>query len=179
MYFSFRLLYSSFLFGCSLYFLTLLKTSNFSLCESVPLPSSLIIFMIITLNSWVDCLSPLHFMLLLGIYLLWNMFLCCLIFPNLLFLFLHYLVGWLYFPTLEKWPALGDIPCVPAAHSPLVTQAVCSRDSLYEGCLGPSVVGSYVGGLAGLVGPQSGWLPGPALCGGGRPLVGRGQSWGG
>lgn len=59
----------------------------------------------------------------------------------------------------------------PAAHSPIVTPMwpvqglVCDRLTA-------------VGGLAGfarpvLLGPWSGWLPGPALCGCCWPLVGR------
>ena len=36
-----------------------------------------------------------------------------------------------------------------------------------------------MGGLVGMVGPWSGWLPGPALCGGCGLLVGRVGSWGG
>ena len=51
-------------------FLNSLQTSNFSLCVSILLPSSFIIFKIITLNSFtVDCLTPLHLVLLLGFYL--------------------------------------------------------------------------------------------------------------
>ena len=45
--------------------------------------------------------------------------------------------------------------------------------------MGPSVVAGYVGGLVGLVGPWSSWLPGPALCGGCWPLVGKAGSRGG
>ena len=56
-----------------------------------------------------------------------------------------YLLGWLRFPTLEKWPFVGDILCVQAAYSPLVTRAVCSRGALYMGCTGPSVVMSELG----------------------------------
>ena len=33
-----------------------------------------------------------------------------------------YVVDWLCFLTLEKWPSVGDVLCVPAVHSPLVTQ---------------------------------------------------------
>lgn len=41
------------------------------------------IFMIITLNSyWVDYLSLLHLVILLGFYLAWNIFLYLLILPN-------------------------------------------------------------------------------------------------
>ena len=53
--------------GCSLYFLFVKKkTSNFSLCASIPLPSSSIIFTITTLFQ-VDCQSSI---LLLRLYLI-------------------------------------------------------------------------------------------------------------
>ena len=51
-----------------------------------------------------------------------------------------YLVGWLHFLTLEKGPFEGEILCVPAAHSPLVTKAICSRGVPYVGCMDPSLV---------------------------------------
>ena len=37
-----------------------------------------------------------------------------------------YCVGQLCFLTLEKWPYIGDVLWGPAAHSPLVTRAICS-----------------------------------------------------
>ena len=37
------------------------------------------------------------------------------------------LVGWLCFLTLEKWPFVGDILCIQAEPSPLVTLPICSR----------------------------------------------------
>ena len=57
------------------------------------------------------------------------------------------------FSDLGEMPFIGDTLCVPAAHCSLNTWAVCFRGSLYEGCVGPSVVGAnYVGGLIA-------WLP--------------------
>ena len=53
---------------------------------------------------------------------------------------LMYLVGWLYFLTLEKWPFVGDILYVPAAHFSLVTRSVCSQGVPYVGCVGPFVM---------------------------------------
>ena len=49
-------------------------------------------------------------------------------------------IGWLHFPTLEKWSFVGDVLCLPAAHSPLITKAIYSRDAPYEGCVDTSVV---------------------------------------
>ena len=87
-----------------------------------------------------------------------------------------YLVGWLGFPTLEKWPFVGDALYVPAAYSPLVTRAICSRVPFYLGCMDPSVVVGWP--LVGVAGPWSALLLGPALCRGCQPLVGRTRSQG-
>ena len=69
-----------------------------------------------------------------------------------------YLVGWLCFLTLEKWPFIRYILCIPAAHSPLVTRSICSWGAPYMGCMDPFFCGrlTTVGGLVGLAGPQSG-----------------------
>ena len=68
---SFQLLYFSILFGCSLYFLTFfLKTSNFFLCTSILLSHPLIIFTIITFNSFLDELSISMSLTLMGFYLI-------------------------------------------------------------------------------------------------------------
>lgn len=37
-----------------------------------------------------------------------------------------YLVGWLHFPILEEWSFAGDLLCLPAALSALVTSAMSS-----------------------------------------------------
>ena len=89
------------------------------------------------------------------------MFLCCLILPNFLFFFLF---------ILEKEPFVGDVLCVPGAHSPLVTRAVCSRSDPYVGRL------TTMSSLLDVAGPWSGWLPGLAMCGGSQPLVDRAGS---
>ena len=60
-----------------------------------------------------------------------------------------YLVGWLHFLTLGKWPSVGGVLYIPAVHSSLVTRAVCSRGAPSVGCVGHSVVVGYVGGLVG------------------------------
>ena len=79
-----------------------------------------------------------------------------------------YFVSWLHFLTFEMWPFVGDVLCVTAAHSPLVTTAMCSRDVLYCGLHGSFSFGGLttVGVLVGVAGLQSCWLPGLALCGG-------------
>ena len=78
-----------------------------------------------------------------------------------------YLVGWLHFLTLEKWPSVGAVLCIPAVVSPLVTRAMCS------GVLPSGPRGSFccdrltiVDGLVGVTGLWSSCLPGPALHGG-------------
>ena len=55
-----------------------------------------------------------------------------------------YLIGWLCVLTLEKWPFVGDVLCIPVVHLPLVTRAVCSRGVLCLGCMGPSVVAGWL-----------------------------------
>ena len=97
---------------------SLLKISNISLCASILLPSSLIIFIITTQNHFRSRL-PTSTSLSSSSEVLP----CHLILPNLLFLFLS-LVAWLCFPSLEKEPFAGDI--VPAAQFPVVTRAICS-----------------------------------------------------
>ena len=37
------------------------------------------------------------------------------------------LIGWLHFSTLKKWSFVGDVLCLPVAHCPLITKAICSR----------------------------------------------------
>ena len=76
------------------------------------------------------------------------------------------LVGWLHLPILEEWPFVGDIPCISAVHSPLVTRAICSRDALY-----------VRHGLIGLGSLRSDCLPGAALCGVCQSLMSAVGSW--
>ena len=103
--------------------------SNFSLCSSNLLLISLDIFTIITLDSLlgrlpscplVSCCSG-----VLSCSFSLNTFLCYLIFIAM------FVVGWLHFLTVEKWPSVGDILCVPATYSLLVTRATCSRGAPY------------------------------------------------
>lgn len=50
-----------------------------------------------------------------------NIFPCCLILFK--FLFIFYVCGrFVMFLFLEKWPSVGDVLCVPAVYSSLVTQ---------------------------------------------------------
>lgn len=145
-------MYSLCLFG-SLYFINSLLT--FPPCSSILLPSSLSMFMIITLNFyWVDCLSPLHLVLLLGFYLVLSFGIsssvtsfclnCC---------FCVYVFFGLHFPILEKWSYVRSILWGPAEHSLLDTRAICSRGALCVNCLVPSV-----GSLLGIACPQPGCL---------------------
>ena len=74
-------------------------------------------FTIITLNYWVDCLYLLHLVVLLGFCLVSSFETCSSIISFYLTgCFYFYMVG-LHFLTLEKWPFVGDILLVPAAHS--------------------------------------------------------------
>ena len=44
------------------------------------------------------------------------------------------------FTNFGEGPFVGNVLCVPAVHSLLVTRNVYSRDALCIGCVGPSVV---------------------------------------
>ena len=128
--------------------------------------------------SRVDCLSPLH-LVLLGFYLLPSSetyssvasfcLSCCLYF---------YISGKLFmFPDLGEGPSAEDILCAPAAHSPLITQAICSRGSPIRAVWVLLLWwGDYVGSLWGCL--LSSLIDCQALpCGGCWPLfVGTG-SW--
>lgn len=71
-------------------------------------------------------------------------------------MFLMYLVG------LEAFPDLGEVIidalCVPAAHSPLITRAICSRmpTELAVWSLCGRLTGT--GSLVSLIGPWLSWL---------------------
>ena len=104
------------------------------------------------------------------------MILCVL--PNLLFLFLFFLVRWLHFLSLEKLPFIGDRLCVPAA------TALWSPELDALGA--PPVLASWVlllwwaeyCGQLGVACPQSGWLPSFVLQGFWQLLVSGAESWG-
>lgn len=51
-----------------------------------------------------------------------------------------YLVGWVLFLTLEKWPFVGDVLCILGVHS-MFTRAVCPEGTPYAGCVSPFMVG--------------------------------------
>ena len=54
--------------------------------------------------------------------------------------------------------------CVPAAHSSVITQGICSRDFPSEGCVGTSLWGAmWWSVLTGLADPYPDWLPGGCL----------------
>ena len=62
---------------------------------------------------------------------------------------------------------MGEVLCTSAEHSPVVSRAVCSRDVTCGATWVLLCCADEVAGLIGMVGSQSGWLPGPALRGGG------------
>lgn len=62
-----------------------------------------------------------------------------------------YLERWLYFLTLEKWPFVGDILCIPVVHFLLGTRSLCSRGAPLCGsfcCDGLTAMGGLVGAAA-------------------------------
>lgn len=77
------------------------------------------------------------------------MFLSHLVLSELLFV--YYVHGRLCFSTSEVASSVGDI-MHPSSTPHLITGAVCSRGAPCEGCVVPSVLEGYVGGLVGLVG---------------------------
>ena len=144
--------------------------SNFSLCSSNLLLISLDIFTIITLDSLlgrlpscplVSCCSG-----VLSCSFSLNTFLCYLIFIAM------FVVGWLNFLTVEKWPSVGDILCVPTTYSLLVTRATCSRGVPYVDWVVPLLLwwSDYYGWLA------LDWLL-SMLCLGWRLLASDWQGW--
>ena len=91
------------------------------------------------------------------------MFLCYLNFANLLCIY-TYLIGWLRFLILEKWPFIGDILRIQALCSYLVTRAICSRGApmwLHASFCYDRL--TMMDGLVGVARPQSGLLPSFAL----------------
>lgn len=78
------------------------------LCSSIILPSSVSIFIIITLNSlWVTCLSPFHLTLLLKLCLFPLFETYSSIFSFCLILCVYY-IRWVGY-TFQFWPSIGDI----------------------------------------------------------------------
>ena len=114
--------------------------------------------------SQINCLSPLH-LVLLEFCLLTSFGTCSPIASFYLTCYFYFYVSGrlVTFLTLEKWPFVGDVPCIPPVHSLLVTRAICSRAVPYVDCVVLSVLWATVGCLIALVGPWSVWLPSCAL----------------
>lgn len=87
-------------------------------------------------------------------------------------MFLMHLVGWVHFLTLEKWPVI-DILCVPAAHSPVITRAVCSRDARWAGCVVLAWQADWCGQSSKFEWPLAELVAGPYFCRGYWRLVAR------
>ena len=51
-----------------------------------------------------------------------------------------YLEGLFCFLTLENWSFIGDVLCIPAVHSPLITRAQCSWGAPYVDYMHPYTV---------------------------------------
>ena len=145
LYFLFQLLYLPLLFFF-VFSNSLLQTSNFSLCSSNLLLSSLNIFMIITLTTLLVRLlisasfssSKFYLVTLFAKY--FSVFSFCLI----CYFYFYVFVRLVMFPALEKWPCVGHILCVPAVHSLVVTGAIWSKGARFVGCMGSSVVVSWL-----------------------------------
>ena len=155
---------------------SLLKT-NFSLCSSSLLPSSLVITFI-TLNSLSSRLPISTSLSSSGVLFFPSSGTCSSVASFcLICCFYFYVSGRLVtFPDWEKWPFVGNILWGPAAHSPLDTRAICSRavpiGRHWSFCCGRLPI---VRGLIGVAGPWSFWLPGPAFCWGCWLIDGRGS----
>ena len=151
-----------------------------SLCLSFPLLSLLSIFMIITLNALSDRLhisTWLNSSEILSCSFIWNIFLCCLILPNFLFLFVC-LGGLIMFPDLGEVSLHRNILLDLAAPSPLVNRAISSRGAPCVVWVGSSVVVSPTT-MGAQVGGASFWLVGllDLLCRGCSSLVAKAGSW--
>ena len=86
-------------------------------------------------------------------------------------------LGHICFLILEKWPFIGDILCIQAMCSSLVIRAICSRGApmwLHTPFCCDRL--TMMDGLVGVARPQSGLLPGFALCGGYCLLLGGARS---
>ena len=95
---------------------------------------------------------------ILSCSLFWNIFLCCLILPTLLYLFLCiWQVG--CFPTLEKMLFLGERvrhPMHPTVYSPLIIRTICCSDALSVVCASLCCQGlTTVSSLLSVAGPWS------------------------
>ena len=146
---------------------------NFSPCSSVLLPCSLIIVVIITLNSFSSSL-PIWASVGSSGVLSPSLFETCSSVTSFC------LTGSFSFSAsgrLVTFPDLGE-GAFCRRH------AVCPSSSLlsghpYVGCLGPSVWWTnYCHGLIDMAGSWPSWLPGPALCRACWVLVGGATSWG-
>ena len=91
-----------------------------------------------------------------------NIVFCLLILLNSLFISM-YLVGWLHFPLLKKYPYVGDIVWSPFL---LVIRTMCSGSILCVGYVCPSVVvgPTTVGMLIASAGPWPRLLLVPTSC---------------
>ena len=100
--------------------------------------------MILLMYCWllISTLFSLFLWLCMSCSFISNTFLCPFILPNSLCLFC--VLGRSVMFSILKWPYVEDILWDPAAHSPLVTRAMCFSGA-YVGCLCPSVEADYCG----------------------------------
>ena len=126
---------------------SLLKTSNFLVWHTF---FSWVLWSSLWLSpwtlSWVECLSPLHLVLLLEFYLVslfwaWSSVISfCLIFCFYFCVFGRLVM----FSNLEDVAFCRRCVCISASHSLLATRAICSRGAPSVYCVGPSVVAGWL-----------------------------------
>ena len=150
---------------------------KFTLCSSILLLSSVSIFIIIALNSFLGRLlistSLSSFSDIMSCSFVWNTLLCLLILPNSLCFFL--VLG-----RLVTFPNLGEValcrrhPLGPSNMLPLFIRAICSRGAPYVGWVYPPVAGPTIeGALVGRAGSLAWLAVSHALCSGCRPIGGQ------
>ena len=87
----------------------------------------------------VDRLSPLH-LVLVRFYLILSFGTYSSVTSFCIILCFYFYVVDRLVMFLGEMALCGNSQWGPAAHSPLATRAVCSRDAPYVGCMGPSTV---------------------------------------
>ena len=100
------------------------KTSNIVHCASSLLSFSSSLQSLLWSLSQIDCLYPLH-LVLWGFYLVVSPGTCssAASFGQGCYWY-FYVCGGLGFSTLERWPSVGNILCIPAVHSQLLTPTI-------------------------------------------------------
>ena len=107
------------------------------------------------------------FSVVLSCSFIWNTLFCCPCLSKFLCVFLcMWQVSQLHFLTLEKWPSVLSVLGVIAMHFSLILQAIYTLGVPPKRAVWVLLLqqADSMSCLIDLVGPQSGWLPGSALC---------------